>query len=91
MTCWILLSLSPLLTGSQLNSNNLNDVNVTIAGTVCDVQSTNATHIICVTNAQRQSQETKVRVSIGDQGIAKMVRRDGPTASVSDRKRTLRV
>lgn len=52
----------------------MHEVNVTIAGSVCDVQSTNITHIICVTNAQRQSQETKVRVSVGDQGIAKMVR-----------------
>lgn len=54
----------------------MNEVNVTIAGTVCDVQSTNSTHIICVTNAQRQSQETKVRVSVRDQGVAKMVRQD---------------
>nr|XP_046273956.1 PKHD1 like 1, tandem duplicate 1 [Scatophagus argus] len=53
-------------------SANMNEVNVTIAGSVCDVQSTNSTHIICVTNAQRQSQETKVRVSIGNQGIARM-------------------
>lgn len=54
----------------------MHEVNVTIAGSVCDVQSTNITHIICVTNAQRQSQETKVRVSVGDQGIAKMVRQE---------------
>ncbi|XP_045915057.1 PKHD1 like 1, tandem duplicate 1 [Micropterus dolomieu] len=53
-------------------STDMNEVNVTIAGSVCDVQSTNNTHIICVTNAQQQSQETKVRVSVGDQGIAKM-------------------
>uniref|UniRef100_A0A3Q2VVI1 PKHD1 like 1, tandem duplicate 2 n=1 Tax=Haplochromis burtoni TaxID=8153 RepID=A0A3Q2VVI1_HAPBU len=39
---------------------------------VCDVQSANSTHIICVTSAQGQSQETKVRVNIGNQGIAKM-------------------
>lgn len=63
----------------------MNEVNVTIAGSVCDVQSTNNTHIICVTNAQRQSQETKVRVSIGDRGIAKMVREDksGPLTSLT--------
>ncbi|XP_042290990.1 PKHD1 like 1, tandem duplicate 1 [Thunnus maccoyii] len=59
------------ITGSGF-STDMNEVNVTIAGSVCDVQSTNNTHIICVTNAQRQSQETKVRVSIGDRGIAKM-------------------
>ncbi|XP_076610974.1 PKHD1 like 1, tandem duplicate 1 [Chaetodon auriga] len=53
-------------------STDMSEVNVTIAGSVCDVQSANNTHIICVTNAQRQSQETKVRVSIGDRGIAKM-------------------
>ncbi|XP_011607160.2 fibrocystin-L isoform X2 [Takifugu rubripes] len=59
------------ITGSGF-STNMHEVNVTIAGSVCDVQSTNITHIVCVTNAQRQSQETKVRVSVGDQGIAKM-------------------
>lgn len=54
-------------------SSDLNEVNVSIAGSVCDVQSTNDTHIICVTSAQRQSQEAKVRVSIRDQGVARMV------------------
>ncbi|XP_060949378.1 PKHD1 like 1, tandem duplicate 1 [Limanda limanda] len=53
-------------------STNVNEVNVTIAGSVCDVRSTNVTHIVCVTGAQRQSQETKVRVSVGDRGIAMM-------------------
>lgn len=59
----------------------MNEVNVTIAGTVCNVSSSNATTIICVTGAQQQSQETKVRVSIGDRGIAKMVRQDRPAAT----------
>lgn len=59
------------ITGSGF-STNMNEVGVTIAGVVCDIQSTNATHILCVTNAQPQSQETKVRVSIKDQGIALM-------------------
>ncbi|XP_042362122.1 fibrocystin-L-like [Plectropomus leopardus] len=63
------------ITGSGF-STNVNDVNVTIAGSVCDVQSSNNTHIICVTNAQRRSQETKVRVSIGDRGIANMENAD---------------
>ncbi|XP_056273684.1 fibrocystin-L-like [Pseudoliparis swirei] len=53
-------------------SSDINKVNVTIAGSVCDVQSTNSTHVICVTNSQRQSQETKVRLSIGDRGVATM-------------------
>lgn len=58
----------------------MNEVSVTIAGSVCDIKSTNNTHIICVTNSQRQSQETKVRVSIGDGGVAKMVREDSQNA-----------
>ncbi|KAK9526506.1 hypothetical protein VZT92_015203 [Zoarces viviparus] len=58
------------ITGSGF-STDINEVNVTVAGSVCDVQSTNSTHVICVTNSQRQSQETKVRLSIGDRGIAK--------------------
>ncbi|XP_054461971.1 PKHD1 like 1, tandem duplicate 1 [Anoplopoma fimbria] len=53
-------------------STDITEVNVTIAGSVCDVQSTNSTHVICVTNSQPQSQETKVRLSIGERGIAKM-------------------
>ncbi|XP_019729703.1 PKHD1 like 1, tandem duplicate 1 [Hippocampus comes] len=53
-------------------SPNLNEVNVTIAGSVCDVQSANDTHIVCVTGDQRQSQETTVQVGIRGQGIAKM-------------------
>ncbi|XP_029369318.1 PKHD1 like 1, tandem duplicate 1 isoform X2 [Echeneis naucrates] len=61
-----------LTIGGSGFSTNMNEVHVMIAGSVCDVQSTNNTHIVCVTNAQSQSQETKVRVSIGDRGIAKM-------------------
>lgn len=66
-------------------STNIHEVNVTIAGTVCDVQLTNITHIICVTNAQRKSQETKVRVGIRDQGIAKLVRQQ-PNFSLSHKQ-----
>ncbi|XP_043994771.1 fibrocystin-L-like isoform X2 [Gambusia affinis] len=53
-------------------SSRLDDVNVTIGGSPCGVQSSNMTHIVCVTSAQQRSQETQVRVSIGDRGIAKM-------------------
>lgn len=57
-------------------STDMNEVSVTIAGTVCNVSSSTATTIVCVTGAQRQSQEAKVRVSIADRGVAKMVRLD---------------
>lgn len=57
-------------------STNADEVSVTIAGSVCNVSSSTATTITCVTGAQQQSQETKVRVSIADRGVAKMVRRD---------------
>lgn len=59
------------ITGSGFSTNK-SEVSVTIAGVVCDVQSSNTTHILCVTNAQSQSQKTKVHVSIGDQGIARL-------------------
>ncbi|KAI7798962.1 putative fibrocystin-L [Triplophysa rosa] len=63
------------ITGSGF-STNTDQVNVTIAGSVCDVQSANETQIICVTNDQPKSQETKVRVLIGNRGIARMDRAD---------------
>ncbi|XP_061682368.1 PKHD1 like 1, tandem duplicate 1 [Syngnathoides biaculeatus] len=53
-------------------STDLNEVNVTIAGSACDVQLANDTHIVCLTGAVPQSQETAVRVGIRGQGIAKM-------------------
>nr|XP_055075555.1 fibrocystin-L-like [Misgurnus anguillicaudatus] len=59
------------ITGSGFSAN-ASDVIVTIAGSVCDVESANGTQIICVTNAQPKSQETKVRVLIGNRGIARM-------------------
>ncbi|XP_072562121.1 PKHD1 like 1, tandem duplicate 1 [Paramormyrops kingsleyae] len=58
------------ITGSNF-SMNISEVSVTIAGSVCDVESTNSTHIICITNAQPQSQKAMVRISIGNRGIAK--------------------
>ncbi|XP_056597030.1 fibrocystin-L-like [Triplophysa dalaica] len=63
------------ITGSGFSSNT-SEVTVTIAGSVCDVQSANETQIICVTNDQPKSQETKVRVLIGNRGIARMDRAD---------------
>ncbi|XP_073714529.1 fibrocystin-L [Misgurnus anguillicaudatus] len=57
------------ITGSGFSAS---EVTVTIAGSVCDVESTNGTQIICVTNAQPKSQETKVRVLMGNKGIARM-------------------
>ncbi|TRY58761.1 hypothetical protein DNTS_034591 [Danionella cerebrum] len=45
---------------------------VTIAGSVCDIQSANETQIICVTNAQPKTQDTQVRVQLGNRGIARM-------------------
>ncbi|KAI7798959.1 putative fibrocystin-L, partial [Triplophysa rosa] len=63
------------ITGSGFSANT-SEVTVTIAGSVCDVQSANETQIICVTNDQPKSQETKVRVLIGNRGIARMDRAD---------------
>ncbi|XP_073714829.1 fibrocystin-L [Misgurnus anguillicaudatus] len=59
------------ITGSGF-STNASEVTVTIAGSVCDVESANGKQIICVTNAQPKSQETKLRVLIGNRGIARM-------------------
>ncbi|XP_051729532.1 LOW QUALITY PROTEIN: fibrocystin-L-like [Ctenopharyngodon idella] len=59
------------ITGSGFSSN-VNEVTVTIAGSVCDVQSASESQIICVTNSQPRSQETQVRVQLGNRGIARM-------------------
>ncbi|XP_056106662.1 fibrocystin-L-like [Rhinichthys klamathensis goyatoka] len=59
------------ITGSGFSSN-VNEVTVTIAGSVCDVESANESQIICVTNSQRRSQETQVRIQLGNRGIARM-------------------
>uniref|UniRef100_W5KUJ5 PKHD1 like 1, tandem duplicate 2 n=1 Tax=Astyanax mexicanus TaxID=7994 RepID=W5KUJ5_ASTMX len=61
------------ITGSGFSAGN---VIVSIAGSVCDVQSANETHVICVTNAQPTSQLTKVRVQVGNRGIAVMDQAD---------------
>lgn len=54
-------------------SHSGGNVIVTIAGSVCDVQSASETQVICVTNAQPRSQQTKVLLYVGNRGIAKMV------------------
>ncbi|TRY58767.1 hypothetical protein DNTS_034596, partial [Danionella cerebrum] len=59
------------VTGSGF-SQNVSEVMVTIAGSVCDIQSANETQIICVTNAQPKTQDTQVRVQLGNRGIARM-------------------
>ncbi|KPP78019.1 fibrocystin-L-like, partial [Scleropages formosus] len=59
------------ITGSGFSTNS-SEVNVTIAGSICDINFVNSTHIICITNTQTQPQQTKVQVSIGNRGIAKM-------------------
>ncbi|XP_051826954.1 fibrocystin-L [Antechinus flavipes] len=53
-------------------SSNMEDIHVTIGQAVCDVKSTNETHIICITNAHSPSQWVKIYVSIGSNGIAKL-------------------
>ncbi|CAL8293184.1 unnamed protein product [Merluccius merluccius] len=63
------------ITGSGF-STVTSEVSVTVAGSVCDVASSTATEIRCTTNSQARPQQTKVRVSIGDRGIAKMDQAD---------------
>ncbi|XP_035687261.1 fibrocystin-L-like isoform X2 [Branchiostoma floridae] len=46
------------------------DNSVTIAGSDCIIQSASTTQIVCVTEAHQGSAKTKVRVAVGDQGIA---------------------
>ncbi|KAJ8334858.1 hypothetical protein SKAU_G00404970 [Synaphobranchus kaupii] len=57
------------ITGSNFSSNS-SEIAVTIAGSVCDIDSANNTHIVCITNPQPNSQETKVQVHIRDRGLA---------------------
>ena len=54
-------------------STDEGQVNVTIAGTTCDVSSVNDTSVECVTQAHRPSVKTKVDVSVGSKGIATQV------------------
>ncbi|XP_053468790.1 PKHD1 like 1, tandem duplicate 1 [Ictalurus furcatus] len=57
------------VTGYGFSGGN---VNVTIAGSECDVQSASETQVMCVTSAQPRSQQTKVLLYVGNRGIAKM-------------------
>ncbi|KAJ8273405.1 hypothetical protein GJAV_G00101260 [Gymnothorax javanicus] len=57
------------ITGSNFGSNS-SAVAVTIAGSVCDIESATDTRIICITHSQPRSQETKVLVNINDRGFA---------------------
>ncbi|CAJ0921028.1 unnamed protein product, partial [Ranitomeya imitator] len=59
------------ITGSKF-STNISAITVTIAQSACDVQSANATQIVCRTSAHSPSQRAKVTVYIEGQGIAKM-------------------
>uniref|UniRef100_A0A8C4T925 PKHD1 like 1 n=1 Tax=Erpetoichthys calabaricus TaxID=27687 RepID=A0A8C4T925_ERPCA len=59
------------ITGSGFGSD-IDNVVVTIAKTSCNVTYVNETEIICITDAQPQSQRTKVKVNVGSNGIAKL-------------------
>lgn len=57
-----------------LYSENTQDVLVTIAETKCDVEYSNETCVICMTNAHTPSGWAPVRVTVGSMGMAKRVR-----------------
>uniref|UniRef100_UPI00398F2CC2 PKHD1 like 1, tandem duplicate 1 n=1 Tax=Pristiophorus japonicus TaxID=55135 RepID=UPI00398F2CC2 len=59
------------ITGAGFSSN-INETVVTIAEAPCEIQFVNETNIVCVTNAQSPSQQTKVKVSVKGNGIAKL-------------------
>uniref|UniRef100_A0A8C4XEU0 PKHD1 like 1 n=1 Tax=Erpetoichthys calabaricus TaxID=27687 RepID=A0A8C4XEU0_ERPCA len=59
------------ITGSGFGSD-IDNVMVTIARTPCNVTYVNEMEIICITDAQPQSQRTKVKVNVGGTGIAKL-------------------
>ncbi|XP_051791550.1 fibrocystin-L-like [Erpetoichthys calabaricus] len=60
------------ITGSGFGSD-IDNVMVTIARTPCNVTYVNEMEIICITDAQPQSQRTKVKVNVGGTGIAKLM------------------
>ncbi|ELK37593.1 Fibrocystin-L [Myotis davidii] len=55
-------------------SENTPDVRVTIAETKCDVEYSNETCVICMTNAHTPSGWAPVRITVGSMGMAKRVR-----------------
>ncbi|XP_072425699.1 fibrocystin-L-like [Chiloscyllium punctatum] len=59
------------ITGSGFSSD-INENNVIIAETPCEIQCVNETNIVCVTGAHFPSQQTKVIVSVRGNGIAKL-------------------
>ncbi|KAM3928399.1 fibrocystin-L-like [Leptodactylus fuscus] len=59
------------ITGSQFSSN-ISAITVTIAQSVCNIQSATSTQIVCITSAHSPSQRAKVTVYIDGQGNAKM-------------------
>ncbi|XP_019323389.2 fibrocystin-L isoform X1 [Panthera pardus] len=63
------------ITGSGF-SENMQDVHITIAEAKCDVEYSNKTYIICVTNAHTPSGWAPVNVNIRSNGMAKLVKDD---------------
>ncbi|XP_045661731.1 fibrocystin-L isoform X1 [Ursus americanus] len=59
------------ITGSGF-SENMQDVLITIAKAKCDVEYSNKTYIICMTNAHSSSGWAPVRVSIRSMGMARL-------------------
>ncbi|XP_075126263.1 fibrocystin-L-like [Leptodactylus fuscus] len=59
------------ITGSQFSSN-ISAITVTIAQSVCTVQTATSTQIVCITSAHSPSQRAKVTVYIDGQGNARM-------------------
>ncbi|XP_051699933.2 fibrocystin-L isoform X2 [Oryctolagus cuniculus] len=59
------------VTGSGF-SENMQDVHITIGEALCDVEYSNKTHIICITNAHRPSGWAPIRVNIRNMGLARL-------------------
>lgn len=57
-----------------LHSENMQDVLITIAEAKCDVEYSNKTYIICMTNAHTSSGWAPVCVNIRSIGMARLVK-----------------